>query len=483
MRSPALILAAVAAAASAAPALTQQAIEAELFDAATVSPLFVCSAPGDDASRVFVLAKGGLVWIFEDGVRRATPFLDLRSRLTPSGEGGLLGIAFHPDYAANRLFFVNYTDLLGDTAIERYETDPFDPDHALPQSALTILSVDQPYANHNGGWLGFGPDGYLYVPLGDGGSVGDPGNRAQDGQQLLGKILRLDVDHPSGGLPYGIPPTNPFVGDPAVRDEIWALGLRNPWRCDFDPATGDLWIADVGQALWEEVDLQPAGAGGLNYGWRLMEAEHCYQPPVGCQTGALVLPVHEYAHGGLRYRCSVIGGEVYRGREMATMHGRYFFSDYCSGEVWSMRRAGAGIGDFEDHSAQLPFHSVVSMGEDADGELYVCADFAIYKIVPAGLRLRVPRLTAGGTFTAAVGGGQPTAATALFFSRTGIRQAIPPGAKLDLASPILIGTTTSDAGGAASFTAAMPARMAGRVVWVQAAQFGLRSNVVVDTVR
>ncbi|MDA1259928.1 MAG: PQQ-dependent sugar dehydrogenase [Planctomycetota bacterium] len=462
-------------------AAPQRPVKAELFVAGLNSPLFVCSAPGDDASRVFVSTKGGQIVLVVDGTPRAVPFIDLSARLAASGEGGLLGMCFHPNFAVNRFFFVNYTNRVGDTVIERYEADPLNPDLALLSSARGILHVAQPFTNHNGGWIGFGPDGYLYVPLGDGGSVGDPGNRAQNGQELLGKILRLDID---AGSPYTIPPSNPFVGDPNVRDEIWAIGMRNPWRCDFDPLTGDLWIGDVGQTQWESVDFIPAEQGGRNLGWRIMEGSHCYDPPTGCNSTGLSQPVYEYAHGGNPYRCSIIGGIVYRGRDMATMHGRYFFSDYCSGETWSMRRYGATIIDFADHSGELPFNTIVSMGEDADGEAYVCADFDVYKLVPAGLRLQVPRLSAGNSFASKISGGIPYATSALFFSREGLRRRLETGGNLllGISAPILIGVRTTDGAGTAVFSSTVPLSLQNRLIWVQAAQFGLNSNVVVTGV-
>jgi glucose/arabinose dehydrogenase len=476
MPSPALLTAMLAAAAP-----FQQPLEPELFVSGLNAPLFVCAAPGDDASRVFVLTKGGQIHLVVDGAPKPVPFLDVAARLAPSGEGGLLGMAFHPRYPLTRYFYLNYTDRNGDTVIERYEADPLNPDVALPGSAFTILQVDQPFSNHNGGWIGFGADGYLYVPLGDGGSVGDPGNRAQNGQELLGKILRLDVD---GGSPYAIPSSNPFINDPQVRDEIWAIGMRNPWRCDFDPLTGDLWIGDVGQTLWESVDFLPAGQGGRNFGWRIMEGAHCYNPSSGCSTAGLTQPIYEYGHGGNPYRCSIIGGIVYRGREMATMHGRYFFSDYCSGETWSLRRYGASIVDFAEHGTELDFSTIVSMGRDAAGEAYFCADFDVYKMVPAGLRLRLPRVRAGGTFTATVSAGDPFASCFLFFSREGLRRRIEPvtNLQLELSAPILLGVRTTDAAGAASFTAVAPPSLQNRTIWVQAAQFGLGSNVVVERV-
>ncbi|MDA1259927.1 MAG: PQQ-dependent sugar dehydrogenase, partial [Planctomycetota bacterium] len=309
----------------AAPLSAQQSIGTEFVVGGLSKPNLVTHAPGDDASRLFIVTQPGQIRLYSGGALLPTPFIDLSAQLVYGGEQGLLGLAFHPHYETNGFFFVNYTEASsGDTVIERFQVDPNNADVAMAGSGLVILQIDQPYTNHNGGWIDFGPDGYLYVAMGDGGSGGDPGNRAQSGSSLLGKMLRLDVDKPAGGLNYGIPPSNPFVGDPNFLDEIWSYGLRNPWRCDFDSLTGDLWIADVGQSAWEEIDFEPAGSGGRNYGWRIMEGGHCFNPSSGCNTAGLELPIHEYDRSG--GRCSVIGGFLYRGREMANMHGRYFFS-------------------------------------------------------------------------------------------------------------------------------------------------------------
>lgn len=469
----------LALAAFAAVPAAQQPIDAELVVSGLSSPIFVCAAPGDDASRIFVVTQPGRIRIIENGALLPTPFLDLASRLNSGGERGLLGLAFHPDYRQNGYFFVNYTDNTGgDTVIERYSVTS-DPNVADPNSGFLILEVDQPYSNHNAGWLGFGPDGYLYVPLGDGGSGGDPGNRAQNGQQLLGKILRLDVD---GGSPYAIPPTNPFVGDPNVRDEIWAIGTRNPWRCDFDALTGDLWIADVGQNTWEEIDYEPAGQGGRNYGWRIMEGNHCYNPSSGCNQSGLTLPIHEYSHS---FGCSVTGGVLYRGRAMATMHGRYFFSDYCNALTWSFRQSSGVKTDFVDHSAELNgLASITSWGEDADGEAYVCAGSNVWRVVPAGLRLRAPRLVSGGQATVSVTGGTPLTQCGLFFSLHGLGSTpVPPaGVVLDLAGAHLLAARHADAGGATRFSGTVPAHLQGRTLWLQAVQLGQKSNAAVQPV-
>jgi len=331
-------------------------------------PVRLVSPPGD--RRLFVVEQPGRIRVFGlDGGDRGV-FLDLTGRISAGGERGLLGLAFAPDYAASGRFFVDFTDLAGDTRLVRY-TVSADPDRADPASADTLLTVMQPYGNHNGGHLEFGPDGWLYFGLGDGGSGGDPGNRAQDGQSLLGKLLRLDVSGPVA-LPA---PGNPFVGSPP-RDEIWALGLRNPWCFSFDRLTGDLYLADVGQSSREEIDIAPAGSGGLNFGWRLMEGTACFNPATGCNDGSLTLPVHEYTHGGTPFRCSISGGYVYRGNAVPGLQGTYLFADYCSRQIWGLRwTAQEGLASVTELTAALTppggYASISAFGQDADGELYI----------------------------------------------------------------------------------------------------------------
>ena len=466
----------------------QQPIDTELVASGLNSPVAVTFAPGDTASRIFIVTQYGKIRIVKNGALLPTAFLDINSKLLFSGERGLLGLAFHPNYAQNGYFYVNYTDNTGgDTILERYQVDPNNPDLALLASSFTLIEIDQPYSNHNGGWISFGPDGYLYVGMGDGGSGGDPGNRAQNGQELLGKILRLDVDNPSGGNNYGIPPSNPFVGSPSVREEIWALGVRNPWRCDFDTLTGDLWIGDVGQDAWEEVDFEPAGQGGRNYGWRIMEGKHCYNPSTNCNQSGITLPIYEYSHGGSPFRCSITGGVVFRGRSMATMHGRYFFSDYCSNQTWSFRQSAGSMVDFAEHTLDLNgLSSIVGMGEDADGEMYICTagGSSVYRVVPAGLRLNVPHLTAGSATTLTVSGAVPNAACGVFYSKVGLGATSIPaaGVVLDVASGLLLGMTQTNGGGTATLGGTVPANLQNRTIWVQAIQLGTKSNVVVETV-
>lgn len=335
------------------------------------SPTDITNA-GDGSGRIFIVEQPGQIRIYDGTQLLPTPFLDISSLVLFGGERGLLGLAFHPDYATNGYFFVNYTDSSGNTVVSRY-TVSSNPNIANPNSAVVVLRVNQPFANHNGGRLIFGPDGYLYIGMGDGGGAGDTGNRAQNLGVLLGKMLRIDVD--GGGNPpecdasgtYTIPPSNPFVGDPGtVCDEIWAYGLRNPWRFSFDRLTGDLFIADVGQNLWEEVDLQPAAStGGENYGWRLMEGNACFNPPVGCNNGTLTLPILVYPHeNGL---CSITGGYRYRGSALPGANGVYVFADYCTGQI-------AGARQNSDNTWQAfvirdTGFAITAFGEDEAGEL------------------------------------------------------------------------------------------------------------------
>ena len=322
----------------------------------------VALAQARDA-RLFITLQRGLIMI-DDGARvLPTPFLDVRALVSCCGERGLLGLAFHPQYATNGFFFIDYTRSDGDIVIARYRVSS-DPDRADPASAVVLLVIDHTqFANHNGGQLQFGPDGYLYVGVGDGGSGGDPFNHAQDLSQLLGKILRLDVDAPA---PY-IPPSNPFVGRAGARGEIWAYGLRNPWRFSFDRETGDLIIADVGQDRWEEVDFQPrASLGGENYGWRRMEATHCFNPPSNCSDPSFTMPVLEYSHAA---GCSIIGGYRYRGARMPSLRGAYFYGDYCSGSIWVATPEASGA--WTSRLLLSTSMSISSFGEDANGELFV----------------------------------------------------------------------------------------------------------------
>jgi len=339
------------------------------------SPLYL-AAPTGDTARLFVVEQGGQIRIVQHGQLLPTAFLDIHTRLVSGGEQGLLSVAFHPSYATNGFFYVNYTDLNGDTRVERYTVSAADSNLADTATHKLILSVRQPYTNHNGGLVMFGPDGMLYIGMGDGGSGGDPENRAQNPDSLLGKLLRIDVD---GGDPYAIPTGNPFRNGGGAP-EIWAVGLRNPWRFAFDRSAGLLYIGDVGQGAWEEVDVEPASQGGLNYGWRIMEGAHCYSP-TNCSSAGLVLPALEYDHSN---GCSIIGGFVYRGTQAPTLVGQYFYSDYCSGWLRSFSYANGAVAAQTGWSLNVTLGNVLSLGEDSAGELYVLtAGGSIYRIAPA----------------------------------------------------------------------------------------------------
>jgi len=360
---------------AAVTALAMQLVASGLDD-----PLDLQAPPGD--SRLFVVEQPGRIRIVRDGNLLPQPFLDLSRSILGGFERGLLGLAFHPDYAANGRFFVNYTDGRGDTRIAEFRVSS-DPDRADPGSERLVLGVAQPFQNHNGGGLAFGPDGYLYAGLGDGGSGGDPFDNAQNLGVPLGKMLRLDVD---GALPFAIPPDNPFASEPGVFPAIWAYGLRNPWRFAFDAETGDLYIADVGQELIEEIDVGFAqGGGGENYGWNVTEGSLCFSPSSGCSTDGITMPVLEYDHGD---GCSVTGGYVYRGSALSGLQGVYFYSDFCTPFVRSFRLAGGRATEATDWTAQVDpegrLEGVLSFGTDASGELYILdRSGSVYRVVPA----------------------------------------------------------------------------------------------------
>jgi glucose/arabinose dehydrogenase len=329
---------------------------------------------GDGSGRLVVVEQPGRIRVIQNGTLLPEPFLDIEALVNDrSNEQGLLGLAFHPNYTENGFFFINYTDVNGDTAVVRYSVSS-DPNRADAASARIILQVAQPFPNHNGGDLAFGPDGYLYIGLGDGGSGGDPQGNGQNLAALLGKMLRIDVNN---GDPYAIPPDNPFAGRADARPEIWAYGLRNPWRYSFDRATGDLYIADVGQNAYEEVNYQPAAsAGGENYGWNKYEGAHPY---AGGSPGGLVMPVAEYSHS---QGCSVTGGYVYRGPSLPALNGVYLYADYCFGTVWALYRASAG---WENVTFLEASFTISSFGEDEAGELYLLdhRGGAVYQLMAA----------------------------------------------------------------------------------------------------
>ena len=371
-----------AAAALLSTASSVRALDVVLTPFATgfTRPVVVTNA-GD--SRLFVVEKTGFIRVVQsDGTVLGTPFLDIHTLVSGGNEQGLLGLAFHPDYGSNGFFYIDYTDTNGDTQVVRY-TVSGNPNVANAGSNTPVLSVAQPFENHNGGDLHFGPDGFLYISLGDGGSGCDPGDEAQDGTSLLGKLLRIDVD---SGSPYAIPPSNPYAGMDGIADEIWALGLRNPWRFSFDRSTGDLWIGDVGQNAHEEVDLQAAASsGGQNYGWDCREGFFDANAASGCTTTATCMPlslftepIHDYDHGS---GCSITGGFRYRGSAHPALAGIYIFSDYCDGEIRGLTTSDGGM--TWDEQSLRPSDSLfpTTFGEDANGEMYVASDGGtVYRI-------------------------------------------------------------------------------------------------------
>ena len=346
------------------------------------APVFVTSA-NDGTGRLFVVEQTGRIRVIKNGVLLATPFLDVSDRISHGGEQGLLGLAFHPNFKTDGRFYVNFTRTNGDTAIVQFRVSP-KPDQAMRSSARRIIDIAQPFDNHNGGMITFGPGGYLYIGMGDGGSGGDPGNRAQSLDSLLGKLLRVNVNGSVGARHYLIPTANPYVSKPG-RDEIWARGLRNPWRFSFDRLTSDLWIGDVGQGLYEEVDRAKASTSstswgrGANFGWRQLEGSHCFNPSSGCSRTGKVMPAIEYSHDD---GCAVTGGYVYRGAAIPSLYGQYVFGDFCSGMIWTFP-AGAKwpIGRTLLTDTSL---SISSFGEDQNGELYVVdRGGTLYRFDPA----------------------------------------------------------------------------------------------------
>ncbi len=351
----------------------------DLYENGFSSPVSISNA-GD--ARLFIVERAGKIKIIdENGNGLAIPFLDIDNLVISTGgqsEQGLLGLAFHPDYANNGYYFVHYTNNSGDSQISRFTVDANNPNFSNPSSEKEIMTVDQPFGNHNGGDLAFGPDGYLYIGFGDGGAGGDPGNRSQNLGIPLGKLLRVDVDVDG---PYEIPADNPFVGNPNALDMIWAYGIRNPWRFNFDRMTGDLWMADVGQGNREEIDRQPAAStGGENYGWKCYEGNATFDT-AGCpDVSELTAPVFDYDHAGFTH-CSVTGGYVYRGCMNPDLTGSYFFADYCSGRMWSLTPDGSG-GYTDNVVGNFSNFQISAFGEGSDGEIYVAnmGNGSIYRL-------------------------------------------------------------------------------------------------------
>lgn len=357
---------------------TDSSLDIELVEVAVglESPVYVTSAPADP--RLFVVEQPGRIRVIVDGTLRSEPYLDITDRVRFGGEQGLLGLAFDPDFRASGRVFVNYTDLDGNTRIEAFLTQD-EGDRADPRTGMLFLEVEQPFPNHNGGQLAFGPDDMLYIGLGDGGSGGDPEGHGQDPSSLLGTILRvnvLDQREP----PYRIPADNPFVGDSEIRPEVWQYGLRNPWRFSFDPDRNWMIVPDVGQDLWEEVNVTPIGQGGANFGWNVMEGSQCFGGP-GCDAEGLTLPVAVYGHAD---GCSITGGYVYRGTQIPALVGRYVYSDYCASWLRTFEITGSGQArDPLELAVAEPLGRVTSLGRDAEGEIYMTTvDGRVLRISP-----------------------------------------------------------------------------------------------------
>lgn len=364
--------------AAGAPVAGIPALTARLVASGLRNPLDLQAAPGD-RERLYVVEQGGRIRVIRSGQLQPTPFLDVSGRISSGGERGLLGLAFHPQFATNRRFFVNYTNPRGDTHVAEFRASSADT--ADPASERVVLTETQPFANHNGGGLAFDNTGRLLIALGDGGSGGDPLGNGQKLDTFLGKILRIDVD---AAPPYAVPADNPLRATPGAAPEIWAYGLRNPFRISVDRPTGDLYIGDVGQNRVEEIDVGLASRrGGENYGWNTLEGSQCFSPASGCNRSGLTLPVYEYSHAE---GCSVTGGVVYRGCRMPDLGGTYFFGDFCTGLVRSFRLANGQATDVRDWTASVRgVNSPSSFGLDADGEVYVVDyDGEVYRLEPAG---------------------------------------------------------------------------------------------------
>jgi len=361
-------------------------------------PLFVTSLP-EDANILYVVEQGGRIKIIKNGHVLDEDFLNIDKQVVnpnrPGDERGLLGFAFHPDHSKNGKFYVNYMNNDGFTVVSEFTVQS--KEKSDPSSERILFDLEQPYRNHNGGHMEFGPDGYLYISIGDGGKAGDPLNAGQDLNTILGKVIRIDVNiHP-----YGIPKSNPYYGQKDKRGEIWAWGLRNVWRFSFDRKTGDIYYGDVGQNKWEEVNFEPADSpGGVNYGWRLMEASHCYNPDNNCPEEGLTMPIIEYPNdanymvvlgGGSQADaegCSVTGGYVYRGKQIKGLQGYYMFGDYCSGNIWTFKVVNGKAVNFENRTEEINLANgefttyISSFGEDANGEFYIVEyNGGIYQLI------------------------------------------------------------------------------------------------------
>lgn len=440
------------------------------------SPLFLTSPPGDFGRQFVVEQNSAQIKIIKNGTVLPIPFIDLDSEAGGGGEGGLLGLAFHPNYQNNGFFYVNYTNTLGDTVIARYKASA-NPDVADVSSEFIIATIDQPFGNHNGGMMVFSPnDGFLYIFLGDGGSGNDPGNRAQDLSNVHGKIHRIDVDN---GI--SIPASNPFVGVPGLNS-IWSSGLRNPWRASFDRLNGDLYIGDVGQGDREEVSWQAGSSGGgENYGWRCMEGTMCTGLS-GCTCNApeLTIPIHDY--DSTQSDCSVTGGYVYRGAAIPEIDGTYFFGDFCTGKIWSLKWNGISVTDFQDRTEELipdvgSINNISSFGEDAAGEIYIVdIDGEIFKIIPdsdpaiISLLPLNPNISAMTNIIEARGAIPNGEVTFIYGFQEGTVNAdhICTGFQSSILNPITLTTITAAGDGTALFNVFVPASLAGVTVVLQA---------------
>lgn len=386
---------ALAAATLAATTQAQTPLTTELVADGFADPIALTQAPGD-RERLFVVEQRGKIRVVEDGAVLPTPFLDITSLVSQTHNRGLLGMEFHPEFQTNGYFYLNITKVVPQgshpTVILRYSVSE-DPAVADATSAVEILEIAQPHGGHNAGDLKFGPDGYLYIPLGDGGPQEDPSCRAQNGLEYMGKILRIDVD---GGFPYAVPASNPYLSDPTHLDEIWAKGLRQPWRFSFDRETGDLYLGDVGQYTREEINFQPPGVGAVNYGWKVMEGTTCFdadpldvdcpEATSSCFGAEYTDPIHELSTDD---HCAIIGGFVYRGCAVPDLQGSYFFADHCTAAIWSLRYDGGNLTELVDRTAELApaggptIDLITSFGQDTDGELYVLdRGGEVFKIVP-----------------------------------------------------------------------------------------------------
>ncbi len=458
-------------------------------------PLYLTSPVGDP--RLFVVEQNtGRIRIIKNGVVLPTPYLDIGAKASSNGERGLLGLAFHPNYSSNGYFYVNYTDNSGNTVVARYRVSG-NPDVADAASETVLMTATQPFGNHNGGMMAFSPnDDYLYIGMGDGGSGNDPGNRAQDGNVVFGKILRMDVGN---GTVFRDAPGNPFSNNPSFLGSIWALGFRNPWRFSFDRLNGDLYIADVGEGAREEVSWQSGdSSGGENYGWRCMEGKACTGlSGCTCNSPALTIPLHDYTHSG--GNCSITGGYVYRGADIPELDGTYFYADFCTGRIWSFKRNGSDVTQLTERTAELrpqtggTINNVTSFGEDDRGEIYIVdKDGEIFKIVertgpaptPSPTAPPTPQPgnpvlgalspgTAGTRNTVSVTGAPPGARVSFAYSlissgSTVLRGGACNGQILRLRGASIIASGTANSGGQATLSPTLPSSTGGRTIYMQA---------------